>query len=231
MLTQYIGFSKALKKKKLLPLSLVCFLLVGFGSAPPQEADPAVYYKRDIKITFEKKTYQGTAILPDRDEYHIQFQSPGKMDLITISSCHREFHAEEVGTRFTYTYKPIKGIEDLPACPLQINGYERNRGRHTSGYVVFQRRGLSLDATLKCNGRERALEGVGVCQSREGLIQQIRFKVAVSVQSNCEIKGQRDKKFEFAMPNRACQYLFKEKGGTRLLRLDTIGYEDILLRE
>lgn len=213
-------------------IPLIPFLLA-FGGAPPQEADPKIYYKRDISIYEGGTTFEGVAILADKDEYQIRFRSPGRMDLITVASCHREFHKEEVGTSFTYTYKPVKGIEDMPACPLQINGFERNRGRHTSGYIVFQRRGLSLDATMKCNGEETELKGVGVCQSREGLIQQIRFNVPVTVRSRakCEITPERDKKFEFKVNNRECQYLFKEKDGTRLLRLDTIGYEDILLRE
>lgn len=198
-----------------------------------KEPDPKVYYKRDLRLQVGDRVSRGTLTLPASSQYKIELKSPGKMDLLTISSCHREYQKEEVGYEHTWTYAPVAGLEDQAACPLQINGYDKNKGKHAFGYISFERLQNPLKAKIQCNGESFEANGVGICQSRQGLQQKISFEseVRVIARDACNWHLPPGKEFVFSLQNRECQYLFKETQGQKEFVLDTIGYEEILLRQ
>lgn len=213
-------------------LLTLAFISASCGSLP-KEPDPKIYYKRDIQITVGDKVSRGTMVLPAQDKYKVELKSPGKMDLLTVASCHREYQKEEVGYEHGWTYAPVKGIEDQVACPLQINGYDKFKGKHAFGYVAFERVDKPLKATILCNGETMQANGVGICQARQGLQQKISFEsdVRVASRDRCFWPADKGREFVFTISNRECQFLFKEAQGEKEFVLDTIGYEEILIRQ
>jgi hypothetical protein len=115
------------------------------------------------------------------------------------------------------------------------------KGKHSFAFLDMETKDATLPATIKCNGNNYVSNGVSVCQSKEGLEQSIEFDTPVVWSPEAALRKQcRDIKYEilngnriiYEIPNRECVYIFTEKGGDfRQHRLNTIGYEEILIRE
>lgn len=210
-----------------------------------QAADPAINYKRDMFVTVNGFQAEGVLVAPKADRYEMQIDARGKLDLFTLTTCHREQTRENAGERgwfkdkskMSLSYTPIKGIEtDGFACPLELGGYEQIRGRHSWALIDFEDQGSTMPAKLKCNGSESNTRGVSICQSRQGLVQEISFSESMlsPEKTACApIKGSSDgKKFQFEMPKGQCTFRFVTKvGAEKWHRLTTYGYEKILIRE
>jgi len=207
-------------------------LLLASCASVDQVLDPEVFYKRDIQIEINGARYEGVATVPKANSYDILLRPKGKADLVLITSCHREYEAEKLKSRFRYEYTPLGGIEDAPACPLQISVYEKKKGRHSWAFITFEHPNLRLPATLKCNGSVISALGVSACQSKAGLIQRIEFKEEVRVWSpvKCQRLGRSRKIFQFEISPRQCQYTFETRDG-RLHTMTTLGYEGVPIRE
>lgn len=213
-----------------------CFLglllTAAFGCASSsQEADPDLFYKRDITIIYGGKEYRGAVTLPRSDVYKIRLESPGRLDLLSISTCHREYLKEAVGYNHDWTYQPVPGLETGAACPLNIAGYDSTVGKHAFGFVNFEAEELKAKARISCNGASWTANGVGVCQARDGLIQVVAFDHETRVVSNesCRLGVVKSKVFQFQIKQGNCQYLFENETGRFLL--DTIGYQEVLIRK
>jgi hypothetical protein len=180
----------------------------------------------------------GALVVPRSSKYTIEVQGKGKIDLFSLASCHREFTAEKnasgfVGENgFKYEYDPSLGIEDSGHCPIQIAGFEEQKGRHSWVYLDIDNGEATLPARLVCNGVTQSFGGVSICQSKRGLIQRIEFDGPVKhAKSVCaELKTSDSKSFEYAIPKSICVWVFKEWEGGRIHRHTTIGYEGTLIR-
>jgi hypothetical protein len=216
----------------------------GCASLVHQELDPKLHYKRDIRIKVGDQEFEGAGVLPRADSYKIEIKAKGKLDLLTISSCHREFSAEKVsggifsdGRSYKYEYRPVPGIEDTRMCPLDIGGYEEAKGRHSWAFIDFVTKEATLQASVLCNGALQPPGVVTVCQSKAGLIQVIRFPVPVVVSPDpgCELGDKEhpattdNMTFEFPIRLGKCVYLFKARD-RQIHRHTAIGYESILIR-
>lgn len=201
----------------------------------PQQLDPEKFYRHDLRLEVNGVRGTGVMVLPRSHRYRIHGESVGQLDLLTISSCHREFSAERQGTEFDYDYAPLPGIETGGGCPLHFGGYEQKKGRHTWGIVDFEGPDATLPATLQCNGQVVRSNGVSICQSRAGLYQTIEFpgSVDVSPDPDCPMPlGGRPGLYEFPLARGECVYAFREQAEpNRIHRLTTLGYEGILIRE
>ena len=184
----------------------------------------------------------GAIVLPYSAEYNIKIASPGKLDLFTLTTCHREHIKESAGrTGFfggggkevEYVFTPVEGIERGEyACPIQLGGYEQKKGRHAWGFIDFESPSLELTALIKCNGWTRHSRGVSVCQSREGLIQYIEFNGQTLAASSCASTTSDDRKvFRYKAPKGECVIRFKDLLLGDEHRHTVIGYEGILIRE
>lgn len=230
-------------------LSIIGVLFFMFSCATVhQELDPKIYYKRDMKIYHKKKKRIGTFVLPQRSEYNLTFKSHGKLDLFTFTTCHREItqeHASSKGIfsnkkKFSLKYRPQKDIEALYSCAIKVAGFDI-KGKHSFAFLDIETPDAKLPALIKCNGSAYNSNGVTVCQSREGLEQSIEFPGEVvfmpekATRKECKeiiYKIQEKKKIIYNTPNRECTYIFIEvKEPHREHRLNTIGYEQILIRE
>lgn len=209
--------------------------LIGCATGTGQRLDPNYFYKRDMGLQVNGKVVRGAMVVPENVGYNFKVTSPGDMDLFTLTTCHREIAHEKVGKKTNFRIGRMAGIENKGSCPVRLAGYDKDRGKHSWGFVDFRSHNETLWAFLKCNGSVRSAQGVSVCQSRAGLIQEIRFPVPVDYVENkqCpDMKSEDGKTFQYKMPKGLCVYAFKEKGPKgRNHRHTTLGYERILIRQ
>jgi hypothetical protein len=226
-----------LKKK----IFIVLFAL-GLGCTTVRHnADPNVFYKRDMYIRINGDLFKGVAVAPLSHRYKFEITAKGKLDLFTFSTCHRDIAIEEAGEdgifgnsrRVKYRYVPANNLEKHGMCPVLLGGYEKSRGRHSWGFVDFQTPERTVKATISCNGEVKETNGVSICQSKAGLIQKIMFEkeMIVSPDKKCPMKKTKGLFFEYAINVGFCVFEFMEVESGNLHRHSTFGYEKILLRE
>lgn len=206
----------------------------GFSSAPRQVLDPKQLYRQDIQLVVNGIKGDGVMVVPQADVYSIQGTSHGALDLLTITTCHRDVSSSPGGTRFAYEYNPRKSLEGNGACPLLVGAYDK-KGQHGWAIVEFEDDTATLPSFLACNGVGRRFNGVSICQSRHGLTQMIEFDAPVKVSPDfgCPMSAAKEdgKRFEFPIVKGTCVYAFKDVSSGKIHRLLTYGYESILLRE
>jgi len=237
-------------------IRLFIIFLAGCSSLvtePSQQLDPNTLYKRDMIVTVNGVTFEGVGVAPMLDVNQFHIIARGDLNLFVMSTCHRETTKESAwnvqttvpdglfgwgskkvdSTReATFSYKPVVGIEDGIACPLELSGFDK-AGRHSWAFVDFVTKDMTLPGKIGCNGASRDFVGVEACQSRSGLYQTIDFPVPVMVSPDrgCELPAQDSGRFKFPVNKGKCVYIFKEVKGPRLARITTIGYESILVRD
>ncbi len=212
---------------------------------PVQEIDKTKFYKRDMLLTIDGTVREGVLVAPRLAQHSFDIKSRGNLDLFTMDSCHRELVIEEAGDKGWFAdrrhahvdYRPVRGIEDTGSCLVRFGGFEKAQGRHSWAVIDFEDAATTLPAQMKCNGEEFGSNGVTICQSREGLLQQIQFfgPVIVTPTIACPMPVPMDgKTFLFPIPRGECVYNFLEvvKPGlpAREHRLTTVGYNDVLIR-
>lgn len=219
----------------LVVLALLSSTSFGFSSAPQQQLDPKKVYKYDIKLTVNDVSGIGTLVVPRAKKYVVKGETSGKLDLLTITTCHRDISWSPSGNKFEYIYEPSESLESNGACPLFVGGYDK-KGQHSWGIVEFEGEQEKLPGLLKCNGYGQTFNGVSLCQSRQSLIQFIEFEnpVKTATSGNCTLPValKEGRRYEFPIVKGHCVYAFMEiEGQKRIHRMTTIGYEGILLRE
>lgn len=212
-------------------LILITSLLIT-GCAIPinQKADAEIYYKRDMYVEVNGRKAYGTLVVPYADKYKIKVKFPGKGDLVTLSTCHREEEHEKLGRferiEFKPTYKEKDGL-----CSLEIAAFEYKKGRHAWALIDFESSQFTLPAKVKCNGKQYESRGTTICQSKQGLYQELEFYEPVTISnlakcSNLEVDGN---KVRFKVKPKECTYIIVGNSGF-YHKLKVIGYEDILIR-
>ena len=231
----YLRNNHLLKAARILKLIWFwSFLFVSCASVS-QKLDPNVFYKRDIQISINGKKAIGAVVVPRAESYHFEIKTPGRLDLFTLTTCHREETFEALSTKVrSFDFKPISIELGQLACPVHLGGYEKIRGRHSWAFIDFEHPSLLLRAEIKCNGVQRNTSGVSLCQAKVGLIQEIKFKQPViwPKKLTCiELSSDDEKTFRFKMPRGECTSRFLSKTGKKLWhRFTTLGYEKILIR-
>lgn len=179
-------------------------------------------------------TEDGVLAIPRADEYRIEIETMGDMDLLLIESCHRHIPIERRSDSYSFIYEPIKGIEDGPACPIHFASVEEGKGRVAWGFLDFGG-GDGLDVKFACNGTEGVWRGIGVCQSEAGLLQEFSFNEPVLYASRpigCELDNPKENKiFRTKIPYRECVHVFEGMDSGKKFKLTTIGYKEVLIRK
>jgi len=222
------------------PWALPFLLLLGACSTWQQvNISPPLYrYKADIKVTVDGKSFDGMAVTKLNGPKLIEIESKAALDLLTISSCHRQFTAERVdaksgwfgrgsGHTYKYTYSPTE-VEKEGFCPIYLQAFDRN-GVVAWGYLAF-RTEEELPSQMDCNGRQITFAGVSVCQSKAGLRQQISFAVPVKMKGSelCKVQAINDKTFRFSTEMGFCYATFTD--GKNWHRMVLLGYDQVLVR-
>lgn len=217
---------------RLLPLLLV--LSFSNCSSVQQTLNPDLFYKRDMRVQMDGMTGEGVLVVPSALKHTFKVTGKAPMDLYTFTTCHREIAIEGMNKEVSGYFTPAVGLEDTGACPVEFGGYDK-KGKHSWAFVDFETPEANLPAIVKCNGEKYESKGVTICQSRAGLFQRIEFPVEVVTAGSADcgklIPKEGGKVLEFALPKGRCVFAIGEKGGGRIHRLTTLGYESILLRD
>lgn len=237
-----------MKDKKV--LSLIFLLLIVYAimllstgcSLVEQKLDPNIVYRRDIKLNINGQDFDGIAVPKKSDSYKIKLKAYGKIDVLTIRSCHREevFNKPSGGffsssKKFEYKYIPVNGIEDKGGCKLDIGAFEEKKGRHGFATIDFETGVENLPAIVKCDGKNYNTDpgSVSICQAREGSLQKIEFDhiVKSSPDPGCDILETQDfMNFSYIVPkDQECTIYFGDKYGN-FHRHTVLGYSGILIR-
>lgn len=209
------------------------------------------YYQRDMVVTVNGITEEGTVVIPYSDKYEFLVEARGDLDMFIMNTCHKEEKKEsawnvtktvrsglfgwgkkniENKNQVSFSYYPNKNLEGDGNCPMELRGVEKLLGRHSWAFVDFENPRFLLPGTLLCNGRELKVNGVGVCQSRSGLKQMLIFEEEVHPATNsCGFVGDASK-YEIGLVKGPCLVMFIGKISGKRMKLTTIGYEDILVR-
>ena len=233
---------------------IITFMLVMASCASAvehQELNAEKVYKRDMLVTVNGKSFEGFATVPKAQKYEIHVEARGDLDMFLMTSCHKEAQKEKAwnvkkkvksglfgwGSKkislkreVKFTYHP-NSLESDGDCPMELGGYENRHGRHSWAFIDFESEKYTFPAKINCNGMAIKSNGTSVCQSRNGLIQDITFDEDVLLADNndCGLTSRRGKKFEFSMPKGKCVLVFGHKNGFHKLTL--LGYEALLIRE
>lgn len=221
--------------------SLIAALLVLATSAcstVATELNDDTVYKFDLSLWVngyytEKR---GAMVVPKAEKYLIKGTGKTKFDFLIIKTCHRKDSFEGLGDNFTYEYTPVPGVEDNRACPIEIMGAEKLRGRHVGAFIDFENERDRLKATGDCDRNHLSWDGVGVCQGPAGLFQRIAFEqevVAETATPGCTAPASSDgKEFVFKQGRGRCLIKFMERAEPhRTFRLNTLGYDEIVPRD
>lgn len=202
-----------------------------------QSYDQGKTYRHELQLEVNGIQGRGTLVLPEASSYRIKGKSAGRLDFLTLTTCHREFIAEQQGHSFEYEFKPSPPIEGQGACPLHISGYEQQKGRHVWAVIDFQGKEYQLPGKLFCDGAVVVAQGVSICQSRAGLEQRLEFgeeTITATAEGEkakeCSVPNLSGQAWAWKTAKGECVYTFKGKSG-RYHRLTTIGYDGIRVME
>lgn len=195
--------------------------------------DEALNYQRDVTLHVAYKSrgkwsqyylISGVGVMPKAQAYKVKVFPPGKADMITLSSCHREWKTpspEKKGGWFKKGYYEFEiqfedTIDGEALCSFDIGIYEKNKGRHAWGLLAISDASkYKMPARIKCNGKEKRYAGTSICQAKEGLIQGYEFdrKVSVTKVIGCEVANinsteRYSKTWRFLMPSGECEVFF-----------------------
>ena len=216
-------------------------------SDPEESAwgNPFGAYSRSSKTV----KFCGVGVLPNEASYKLKVVSHGKLNFFSLMTCHEEDTSENPDRgifkrngEVKINYKPT--LERGMACPLYVSAYNKKQ-RHAWGILAFEHPRYQLQALLQCNGFAYMANGVSICQSREGLIQEITFSEPVKRVRPVEGAGDRkkpcpeltlkngstDTTFLFEIPGRECIYGFIGLDSGKIHQMYTVGYEDIIVRD
>lgn len=234
---------------------ITALLFISCGTTT-QILDTEVFYRRDLPVTVVYGArvetvgvvplgshgvgFEGNGVLGRSNRYTFIISPKGgaKMDLLTITTCHREFSGEKLSSgyfgknQYQYEYTPVVGVEDVPQCLIRMNVLDAKTGKHAWALFDVQDDETTLPAVVTCNGEVNRSEGVSICQSRRGLLQRLVFDEEVSfVPGQCYIDPPKGRVLELKIPLGECVFAFQGKDSGRFHRLTTVGYEGLLIRE
>lgn len=225
---------------------LLLALMLGGCAGIPQKLDTNIYYRRDLPFCTEGYgCFEGMTTLPKQSSYTFDIAPKGdaNIDLLIVTTCHRNTSFERTSSgwfifqkknRFRYVYTPNPLIEGDGDCTLVFQTYEKDLGRHQWAVILFEHPKYTLNYTLYCDGNTEQVNGVGGCQSKEGLRQGVSFKERVMIEpdKNCPVPFRGDKAiYEFPVGYKQCGYTFRSIDTNKLGTLFTSGFRGELVRE
>lgn len=203
------------------------------------------FYRHDLKVKVNGVDFIGVGVAALSTSYKISVYPEGKINRIMWRTCNREEVVDEpsngwFSSKYEFELKPVSGLEDITSCGLQITVLEEKKRRNGFAFIDFQDKRVetSIPSILICNGVTRTYSGVSVCQSAQGLYQQISFTTPVVQRGSsleCDVMkplNGDEKVYRFSVAKGECSYYFvakdKAPNGKRYIhRLTTIGYTDV----
>jgi hypothetical protein len=186
--------------------------------------------RASLPFSVENTSYQGTAVLQRKSSQTINFTIPKGTVKFMITTCSREefFAYPDSSKPFKYIYVPVMYLENLESCLMKVTAIT-DKGETVTGLIDFTA-GEELEGELSCNGKVIKSDGVGLCQSRKELIQNIQFKeeTVFAAGKGCPdpVPGYISTSYNITLKAGFCTYQFMNKD-KKIYRLTTYGYETI----
>jgi len=217
-----------------LTLLMVSMSFVGCSS-PIQAPERNVFYERDLYMEVNDHKFWGVGVVPESEFYKMKIHAHGDNDWLGIKTCNRHKRFENEGGKVKYTYYPVDELENTSKCPIEVISLD-HKGRHGWGLLILSEpKKYSMPAYMKCNGEQGAIVGVSICQSKTGLVQELKFSEDMLMvgSKECEIDQAADRKsFKYTMNKGQCVFTFGRVAEPHLLHLHyTVGYDETLLRK
>lgn len=219
--------------------ALLLILITATGCASWQQATPTnvvLYkYKADVQITLGDKTFDGMAVTKIADEIPLRFYSKARLDLIKITTCHRELTIDrdsplwQSSRHFAWTYKPTE-LEKTKYCPIFIQALDRN-GLTAWGYIAFRSTEI-MPAKMNCNGEAINFAGISVCQTATGLEQLITFARPAKYVAEplCQIRKKSENAYYIRGIEGFCMAVFTDMLHQEKHRVVLLNYDSPLIR-
>lgn len=195
-------------------------------------------YQRDLTLSVEswnienqdynpKVNCYGFCLVDKARRYRFTIKAPGNDNYYAIKTCHRNYKVDS-----TFIYEPAFSLETDDVCPLEVIAADKN-GETAWSIIYLPATSFKMSSILRCNGSIQSYNGVSICQSAIGLLQEISFDKPVAVaadKTECEtIVSEKDTNIiTFKMAKGKCTYFFMDlKDETKVHRLNTFGFEAI----
>ena len=199
------------------------------GAPDLRDLDSTSTYKHSLRFKVGKQWKKGTSVEKFEESISIYVKAPAKMEVLYLKTCHRDIQILKPGSAERFVYRP----NDLEGnCPLEITSLNKY-GKNAWAFIAFEDPFYLAPGSIQCNGELKSFEGVGLCQSREGLRQKISFneemRFSRKLQKNCtpiEVNGREG---SFKISPGKCVYIFKGINSGKYFKLYTIGYKDIII--
>jgi hypothetical protein len=176
--------------------------------------------KLDLPMRVNNTVGHGAVVVPRGNNYKIKVFPPDE-GRVFFSTCHRDV---QISDEYEFTPTPI---ESASYCPAVLSFLGSNV-KYVGGFIDFQEL-TDVEATLNCNGGVSNVVGVGFCQSRATLVQNVLFKSPVNAATQagqCPPASSSDQlSWNVKLGKGHCVYAFKDKQTGKYFRLTTFGYE------
>lgn len=208
----------------------VLILLTGCAGLSTNSANTTTVYEADLYGSVDGYAFDGVFVAPEAKTHTFVIQSKTDVNVMTIQSCHRYLHFEDViktgwfrpNRGFQTSLEVAPGIEDTGYCVIRLSAYTKQVGAGEAyGIGLFKNEMFNLPATNICNGAEGQTSGSSVCQSMYGLVERIKFPGQVvmarpladgsgTIPNQCQGRMIDASTFEYTMPNGECIIAFGE---------------------
>lgn len=216
--------------------ALIFLILAGCASTQQVTTAGPLYKNRaNMQITVDGVTFDGVGVTLLNGPKDISIVSEAALDLLRITTCHRDFTVEKVdsgwfggsGKTYTYHYEPTE-TEKASVCPMYIQAFSKDSVTDW-GYLAF-RTDETLPASMDCNGTNWKFAGISVCQTKAGLDQVIRFDRDVKFTADliCQITQSSPREYIIRGGLGFCFAEFSD--GKVWHRLILLGYDSVLIR-
>ena len=199
-------------------------------------------FKHDLLVDVNGVRFRGVGVAKKASAYHITIYPTEKVDRLTYTTCSLQNTIDQPKTgwfsgKVEFDLNDIPGISDVHSCSLQILAMNEDNRVNMFALIEFQdtRPEISLPATVKCNGDTKYYpDGVSICQTAAGLIEQITFAESVIQKGSspqCDVmKTNDDKTFTYYIAPSNCTYYFSSQrqiNNKRVShRLQTLGFTE-----
>lgn len=170
-----------------------CVRVLPLGDSPQGSASSLEnVIQATIRVSANNETIDGVGVLPLTSVTKLVFEFPHPAKFLMLRTRHRQetFSFKDARERFIWRYFPRTWVERHPdeLSPLEVIAVDE-KARETRALVVWsQQNGLAGE--LGCNGESRKVDGVSVCQSYQGLVQEILFRERTRVEvgrNDCDV--------------------------------------------
>jgi hypothetical protein len=175
----------------------------------------------------------GVLILSSRTPLTFEFPNPAIYVLLRTRHRQVPVRFDKPTKQFSWDYIPATWVERDPGemSPLEVIAIDE-KARESRALVVWdQLNGLS--AQVQCNGESKGFGGVSVCQSYQGLVQELVFQERTKItvgRPDCEVEdktGGVGLRWHYKIPSGLCVMRFISlRDPTKSHRHVARGYQD-----